>query len=1053
MGFEVYRSSAGSGKTFTLVRDYLKLLVDGPADFRHILAVTFTNKAADEMKQRIIHNLASLGGIEGDPKGDMYKALLEQGVSEGDIEARSRLSLKLILHEYHDFAVGTIDSFMHRVLRTFARDLRIPSGFEVGLESDETAEMVSELLFDRVGTDDELTLVMKAFTRHKIMDERSADLEKALRDYVGILLHEDSREPLKLLGEWPAQKFFDLVKSLREKISKRDAQLHMLAREGLDLLLRFGLEDRHFKGKSLGLGGYLRKISRVPLLDAEPYKAVAQCGESGDWAHHKLNAEEKAAVENAYPQLNKIWSSISELLDARQDQMDEKLISDHLYLVALANAIRAALLELRDEENYLPVNDINSLVADVALKEAVPFIYERLGEKYRHFLLDEFQDTSVLQWHNLVPLLENGISAGGHALVVGDSKQSIYRWRSGDAEQFRKLPKISGRLEYPLLEERERPFVSNYIERKLDKNYRSAGELVDFNNAFFSYAAERLPESVRPAYKGLEQEAVKIDMPGKISISIIDPDDGEIHSAYAEKLLSYVRELVERHPLSDIAVLCRNNKDASTMAEHLLSSGYPVISAESVLLGASARVRVLIGSIRLLDEPDNRLIRVELARDLQVAGLLGEQPLQEALREPGLRSGDEPEQFIQWLGSKGFVIKSAVLASLSLYELAEELVRLYHFNDTGDVYLQFLLENIQDLPEKWNAGLNSFLQWWDEHGYKKSVNVPAGMEAISILTIHKAKGLEFPVVIYPVFPENHKLTRNEQWFETDPVHFNGLRVTYLQLTNNLEKSSWYRELLTEQSKTALDILNIHYVAMTRPKQELYIILDTPSESKSKSMLKEMSLNKALTGFLSQKYKWEVDQGDFSVGESTAKKRAGQPGGPGQETFHLSSWPWEDRLHLRYRAPEYWEAGKEGEATSHGLLAHRVMASIHQAGDKDAALDKAVRSGLLREDEKDELDHQISRILESKELRDYFLPAWKVYNEQELLLPGGDILRPDRVVMRDNQAVVIDYKTGTPNERHKQQIGNYAGILSAMGSSEVQAFLAYLPSGTILEVPV
>ncbi len=1053
MAFNVYRSSAGSGKTFTLVRDYLKLLLREPRVLKHILAVTFTNKAADEMKQRIIRNLAEMSLSKDVHSLPMAKALTSVGLDAETLQEKSLRALNRILHDYNDFSVGTIDSFMHRLVRTFARDMDIPAHFELGLETSETEKLVSEVLLERLGEDEGLTRILIDFLSSQFDQQQSMDYESRIREYVTHLLKEDARPYLDRLEGFDQQAYQTLRKLLDQRLASREEAARELGEKARLRITAAGLEYADFQEGKFGPLAFFEKMARQGMDALPPGSKVTKVGLGGTWYHKKAAADRQATIVSMTPELNSFWEQTMALSnESRLSHKNDQKIRKHLYLLALAARIRQVLLELRYDQQHLPISDINSLVAEIALNESVPFIYERLGERYRHFLLDEFQDTSILQWHNLVPLLENALAEGGGALVVGDGKQSIYRWRSGDATQFRALPDLWVERDYPQRAAREKSLRQHYQSHPLETNYRSAEGLVCFNNDFFRFASAYLAAEVEDTYQELKQEAFLKGKPYYLEVQFLEKGEEERERIFHTPVLNRVREISQSRPLSEIAVLCRSNDLGSSLAQYLLENGIPVLSAESVLLGASPRVRSLTSLIRLLGIRPERLYMAELIRDMHLAGLLGTQPLQDLWRESGVEQRSiRTGPFFDWLRSVGYDFNLSFLRSLSLYDLCEQIIRIFGYDRLSDVYIQFLLEILLEYLDGNDGSLEGFLYWWDETGCRKSVSVPPGMDAVRIMTIHKAKGLEFPVVIYPVKDAELKITQNEKWVDLDPAEYAGLDVAYISLTKDSTETKWASTYESEIAKSRLDLLNIHYVAMTRASTALFVLLE---EKKAKASpeakaLQDMRLSALMRAYLLDKPGSEADDlyrfGHWPEETQAAATKLIQA------PFDLISVPWSHRLALRLSAPEYWVAGKQEDAVGRGLMVHRVMAAIQRLPDIPSAIQAEVIRGNLQEEMRPELEEQIRRLLSHPDLAPYYGEAWTVKNETAILLPGGQILRPDRVVIQGSEAVVIDYKTGRPDEKHLGQIRQYAQTLREMGYVVKTSILAYLDEGETVKV--
>lgn len=1052
MGFVVYRSSAGSGKTYTLVLQYIILLLDDPGRFRNILAITFTNKAAAEMKQRVITGLAELSRGQNE---DLLQSLVNEGYEPQFVKERAGIALRRILHEYDEFAVGTIDSFMHRVVRTFARDMNIPAGFEVLIDTNELADLVVDQLLDKVGHDEAVTRVLQEFLNVRIGEEGNPRLDDELSGYVGTLLKEESRERTASLGQWDAHRFIDLSRMLQERMAKRQVRLRELLEPALRCIENYGLSDVDVVHKSRGLLFYLRKLQKPDWKSPLPSAAVLEAIDREELAHPKAAPERRAVTEDAAKELLPLARAIISFMETEGPaQFDDQLISRRIYLLALAGTIRQVLDELKEARNVLSITDFNSLVASVVLSEPVPFIYERLGEKYRHFLLDEFQDTSVLQWIDLIPLLENSLAAGHLSLIVGDGKQSIYRWRSGDVRQFLALPKLDPLGRYPGLQAKESLFAQSYKEEVLRSNFRSSAEVIHFNNDFFNFFSASLPEQWRQAYRDVRQEIGKSAGPGRVEVRFLEfKGRTERDRVFVDNVLELVdSERNQGTPLRNVAILCRVNREASLLASSLLERGIGVVSTESVLLGSSSRVNALVGLMEVVAVPHDRVAAATLARHLQLCGLTGDHSLSALLQDLELLKGKRSEpNTIPWLESLGIRPDFQRIRRLPLYDMAEELLRCLRFGHLQDVYLQFFLEMVDYYLRTFDGSLQGFLSWWKTSGRNRSVVVPPGHDAVNILTIHKAKGLEFPVVIYPYFSSKETPGKDEIWVDVDPERFGGLATGYIRTSSSLENSSWKTEYEEEMNLSALDIINVHYVAFTRARLRSYILAGKPPDKRSNTRLP--GLGALLWDFLVQERKWDTSGPGYVTGEwqEAAARGKQQKEDLAQRDFAMRSTAWDHRLRISRKSRDYWDDNPLNEAINRGLLVHRVMASVKQETDVHNAIQREVMEGTLDESLATDLEDKVLRIIRHPLLTPHFSGEGKVFNEAEILEPGGNAWRPDRVVDYGSRVVVIDYKSGKPQREHEDQIRRYALILSEMGYGQVEALLAYLPDGQVVSV--
>ena len=500
MNFTVYKSSAGSGKTYTLVREYLKLVLTEPHKFRHILAITFTNKAANEMKQRIINSLKEISDFSSFSGSIAVKFMLpelekETGLDRNSISENAGKVLELILHNYSDFAICTIDSFVHRIIRSFAFDLHLPLNFEVEVDTDDLIAKVIDILISNVGTDEKLTRMLINFTQSKTDDEKSWHIENDLTEIAKILTKEDGQIHIEKLKKLNLDDFSQINRQVNTIIRRFENTLTDYAKDADNLIKSKGIPHQAFYRGSSGICKYFEYLVNKRFDKVLPNSYVIKTIEEDKWYSGKANTNEKAAIDEIKENIRLAYERITEYIDKHYPKyviLNE--IRKNLYPVAVLNEIEKVMDDYKSENNIVLISEFNKRIADIVLSEPVPFIYERLGEKYKHFLIDEFQDTSVLQWLNLLPLIDNSLSEGNFNMVVGDGKQAIYRWRSGEVEQFAKLPKIYKKKDDPVLIQREQSLERNYQPEVLEHNYRSKAEIVNFNNDFFAEISEILKE-------------------------------------------------------------------------------------------------------------------------------------------------------------------------------------------------------------------------------------------------------------------------------------------------------------------------------------------------------------------------------------------------------------------------------------------------------------------------------------------------------------------------------------------------------------------------------
>jgi len=1050
--FQVYKSSAGSGKTFTLVREYLTIALSGPNNFRHILAITFTNKAAGEMKERVVKYLKAIRDV---PFAEMDKGTREMarqlaegtGLEPDDLKERASMVLNNIIHYYTDFAISTIDSFVHRLVRSFAFDLNLPLEFEVALNADELLSAVVEKLLTRVGKDPSLTSILVSFIESRAEDEGSWKIEKDLSKASLTLFQEDSTEFIRKLRKLTPEDFRNILNKIHEEISRFEGRMETLGGEALRLMEENSISVSDFKhGKQGGAGVFFRKIKNNQFDSTVPGKSLKKSIEQDDsWVAGKADRATADAIERLKGEFRQLYDEIQGYRDKHEKKYRLfSLMRKYIYQVATLTSIEQVIDEFRKEDHIVHISEFNKRIASVVLEEPVPFIYERIGERYNHFLIDEFQDTSILQWQNLIPLLENGLSSGNMSLVVGDTKQAIYRFRSGEVEQFAKLPELVPGVED--VADRQRVLVNNYKEENLATNYRSSKEIVDFNNDFFTTLSRELDQESREYYKEVIQKINK-EKEGYVRLQFFDTKNSEgYQESTMDAVLAGIRELLDRnYSLSDIAILFRGNENASRMARHLLGNGIPVVSSESLLLASSPEVNFLVSWLKYLRNPDQGIPMANILSYLSTAGKLENTDINELFSRSGSTLEEGGRDLLYYLEERGFKLTRGILRQSGLYDLAEEMIRVFGLDDKVDPYILFFMDTLLEQSSKGRGDLGEFLDWLDDHYDKLSVVVPENIDAVRVMTIHKAKGLEFPVVLFPFADsDTRKLTKEMLWTGLSNKELHPMVAGLLPAKKELKDAGYAEMYEQEKRKSTIDLLNLAYVAFTRPSERLYVYARKPS-GKSDTLA---SIPAMMRHYLTQKNIWDEEKDVFEIGSGQAKAPARKDHRPDYDQGisrinSMISNSWKGRLLLSYNSPAVWDAGKPAETVSWGNLVHYTLSKISDRTDSERVLEELMSSGTITGKEKDKLDAMLVSLFENKEIADLFENGWEVFTERELIGADGKSRRPDRILRKDGFVKIIDFKTGKRSPGHADQLMEYAGIMEEAGYMVKDLFLLYL----------
>jgi len=1030
--FNIYNASAGSGKTFTLVKEYLSILFNSSKRdrYKNILAITFTNKAVGEMKTRIIESLAQFSKAETTAENNpLLKIIAEElPLSLEEIKSKSAEILESIIHNYAAFEISTIDGFTHRVLRTFAKDLGIPMNFEVELSADEVLMEAVDRLINRAGTDKKLTKILVDYTLSKTDDDKSWDISRDLFNISRLLINENDQKSIQLLRHKTLEDFEKFSKKLIADIKLTESTLKLYADSFFEIIENNPIEEsdfssqyvpKHFKKLQSGSTSvnfntkWAEKITDEPLY---PKKASKEAKIILDGLQHKI-AEIFHDSKKAYFQIE----FLSE-------------IKKNIVQLSLLNEINRELEEIKKDRNLVLISEFNPKISEQVKDQPAPFIYERLGERYQHYFVDEFQDTSTMQWENFIPLINHnlsGIENSSSLTLVGDAKQSIYRWRGGRAEQFIALSNLSSR-----------PFQLEQKVMNLPHNYRSGSEIVNFNNSFFQFAASLLsyPE-YSDLFKASVQNPKKGDF-GYVKISLVEADNREEEfKAYPEKILEIIKDLDAKGlNRKDICILTRRKAEGVAIAEYLSEHAVSVISSETLLLSQSPRVQFIVNLLAFSMNPEDNQLKLQIF-DFLSKEFLQPEDTHMVLVQNLAKNGSE---FFNFLLDNNIHFDMEELKRLSLYEAVEYIIRCFQLVKTSDAYIQFFLDFVFETAQKTSNSLNDFLEKWDQKKDKLSIVVPNSDNAVQIMTIHKSKGLEFPVVIYPFANSDLQDTRNDNlWVD---INSENIPVAYISASQKMlnwndNAANLYKDLIY---KNELDTLNVMYVACTRASQQLYILSNYHQKPKN-----TLNISDLLMDYLKSTEK-SNDQFEFEFGkmEDMLNSKPAENSSISYNKFYSS--PTQNRaVHIVTRSGSLWDSTQQ-EAIEKGEIAHEILARINSSADLGKAISWAVNSGIITSESRNEITELISGIITHPELQQYFSDTVKNLNEKEILTSDGKRLRPDRININGDKLTIIDYKTGGFVDNHKKQVADYAAALSKMGYIVEKSLLVYTNNPIIIK---
>lgn len=1098
--FKIYSSSAGSGKTYTLTKEYLKLaLRPGEKDdyFRHILAVTFTNAAANEMKNRILKNLADIADTKespllnelvielyGTPLGtDSFK------IAKDNLRRKASSVFKTILHRYADFSVTTIDSFTQRVVMAFTDELGLPYSFEVELETDEVLELAIDNLIEKAGTEEmeEITTILTEYYAHTANEGKSWNqLPELLKEFGRNLTSDQFYEAVNAAQELSPGALRAIRTQLLDFTQQIEADIIGHGQRAWKRITDAGLGETDFSYGAAGVGGYLRAIAEGNA-SKEAGVRVSNALNNGDWYGKKTPLPVQGIIDDMADELCDCISQINTIRDenSRQVVLFDCLLP-HLQKLALLKQMRVEFDDLLRKDGRVHISEFNKKILSIVASEPVPFLYERLGTKYNHILIDEFQDTSRLQFANLLPLIENALGADHFNLAVGDGKQAIYRFRGGDMDQIVSLHRKD--LESLKMAhnpdswtaERINTLGGHLSDEKLDINWRSAEPIVRFNNDFFEFTARKF-EYQHPKLADVfdaEQQFHQKPQPnahvvGNVQIDFVEKAEEEgkdLTAAMLEKTIEHLeKSLADGYRYGDIAILCRKKAHAKALANELNARQIPLVSADSLSLEFSDPVKWLVTVMQLLQRPDQRMLRYELLYLFHrvVEGIFPDDALTEKLRS--VAEGGSAGVY-EYLAAAGYPLDPYALGQLNPYELAERLTaqfRLFRQAEHNPFLFRFL-DEVLAFNQKRSGHLSDFLLYWE--GVRQKVSVEGNARnAVSIQTIHKSKGLEFPVVIIPF--ANWKvepISDSTIWLDLTTVrtdkltHENGSgQLTRLlsapaNTTSKLRSTpgpiaAQYEE---EMTRTFLENMNLLYVAFTRPTDRLYVI----SELKEFGKGQQNTISHWLHAFLRDSdvarncgCAWQDGQYSYPISlcaDAFSHQKLDDVLDEITLDDVVSGHRGQD-LQLRRQADRVFDVATFERTREHDRKLCAALSLIKGPESIDKALRQLISEGLVRTTEYDELKQSLLAIIGHPALSALFDPALRIDTDRSILSRRRVHGAPHRVVhYPDGSIVLVQYEsvsvtTSSEDYSPTDSLRYFTNLYRDMGYPEVEGRLVYL----------
>lgn len=1052
-----YSASAGSGKTFRLAGVYIDLLFRSPRNYRNILAVTFTNKAAAEMKERILTTLFQLASGNDSP----YLPYLLQKYDNklNKIQERAGDILDSILHDYSQFSVGTIDSFFQKVLRAFVKESGLHSGFNLILDhSVVLSEAVDDMLAS-VDNDEHLFRWLTDYSNYEISQGNHWNLKRKIMELGEELFREEYRI---LLKEGKIVQDKDLIReglgSLKAFEKVFSGRLRSLASETMEILDSSAVTEQDLKGKSRSFHGFIRGMK-----EEVPARLSVSFSEAWEKDIYFSGNKPSPALSDAFSKglkdkINEIGTYYSRGI---LKYKSSRLITSNLYNLGILNDISFQIRQLLNETNRFLLSDAGDLLQQIIGKDQAPFIYEKVGTRYRNFMIDEFQDTSKIQWENFYPLIKNSLDEGEPNLVVGDIKQAIYRWRNSDWRILNHL------------DERFHPEM--FSSKVLNQNWRSAKNVIAFNNSVFSVLPGLIEEGfeldsgiLSSLYSEAVQEDPGIREGGYVRISELRKfDDRHQNELVLDCLPALIEEIQDNgYRPGDIGILVRKNSEGQEVINRLMEYadgvseekkqkyGYQVISADSLLLRNAPVVRFILAVLKFFTDGSDNLAKAEM---LHYHSLLS------GTGDPGSRhnmlneSGEAAVGLRQFGDGFDSFIKS--VRYLPVFDIIDRIIMYFKLGDDASAvpFLNTLQDCVLELSSSETNDMHLFLDWWENEGIKVSVASPDQEDSIQLMSIHKSKGLEFKVVILPFISwDMGHGNAPFIWVYSDEDDFKTLGAIPLKYKKDISETLFNKYYDREKLNITIDKLNLLYVALTRSRECLYGFVPRGLRSDKNTgslLLESIEKNDSLPGFTEQAQGESGNIRFFEFGEVPQQGEKPLAAAAGRsETIPYRVSISDDKLNIRIKAGAYMEYdSKRKAAINYGLLMHEILSRIRSEKEIGKSLHSAFVQGLISKDERLILQDRLGEALKNELVSAWFRDDNEVWTEQDIILPGGARRRPDRLVRTGNEIHVIDFKFGAEREQYRKQVNQYIDILKDLMPQKCRGFIWYVDRQNIVEV--
>lgn len=1056
----IYRASAGSGKTFTLAVEYMALLINDPHAYKHILAVTFTNKATEEMKMRILSQLYALAYL---PKEDNNSYLLQikakTGLDETTIRSRAKTALQLLLHNYNYFRVETIDAFFQTVLRNLARELELNANLNIALNDQQIEEVAVDEMIEELNEHAPALNWIMEYISDTMHDDKSWNVIGKIKEFGKNIFRDDYKANVAGLEHIFEDKdfFYRFKKQLKDI---EDQGSHAIIEQGNTF---FVILDKHGISTDAYLNNvvnYFAKLKAGKFQDVnkqEIYNKTMQAAALGPdgWVRKADKVNGNAAYDLAQNQLVDFLQQ-TELLRTRKLRQifTAQIIRKHIDQLRLLKQIENKVKELNNDHNRFLLSNTQTLLHELIRQSDSPFVFEKIGMQLEHIMIDEFQDTSNIQWDNFKVLLQECMShENAFNLIVGDVKQSIYRWRDGN---------------WRLLNNLEKQFNSSQLNSQtLTTNYRSNSNIIRFNNDFFSFAKEEEykalkadnpveAEELQKAYTDVVQlipERNKEER-GLVEIKLINSKSEAYHHETLELVANQVQALLNAGIAENqIAILVRTNPIIQEIGDYFMEymPHVRLVSDEAFHLDASLAVNIMIDAMRVIVDPNNTLAKAALLLNYHKNIKGFDAPVSEILIKGKNIDNQLPIEFITRLET---------LALMPIMEMAESVYQIFELCllEKQSAYICAFFDQLGEYLKDNITDIGSFLKYWDEDLHKVSIQ-SSEHNGIRLITLHKSKGLEFDNVLMP-FCDWAMEKQNVIWCKPTEAPYNQLSLVPVDYNKyKMTNSIFDKDYNLEHLQNVVDNLNLLYVGFTRAKRNLFVYGQYNSKVGNRSQILQQYIQDESYTIGTLDVPWPKSEQKVTATKNVFEST------PQDITIKIENYKTLVDFRQSNKSKEFVTAETGDEATEQqrqyiqlGNVFHHIFASIQTTQDIPKILEDLEKEGVLFDNylTKEKLISMLKKRFTNKVVKDWFSDRWDLFNECSILRYDSitnQVIerRPDRVMSDGKRIIVVDFKFGKEREQYKDQVREYMLLLRDMGYQQVEGYLWYVYANHIEQV--